>query len=161
MRSLDRGVTWSGVLLSVSNAKNPAIAINSLGKIGLVYQQITGSGATQRWETHFRDSTNGTTWSDTTLCTALSQSPVRQFSPYTGDYLHMMAVGKDFYGVFSASNVPDNANFPNGVTYQRNHDFAAKKLFALDGVTQANPSIDPFFFKITQIETNSDFYVRD
>jgi hypothetical protein len=39
----------------------------------------------------------------------------------------------------------------------------AKKLFALDGVTQINPSIDPFFFKVAQIDggTHSDFYVRD
>jgi len=163
VRSLDRGVTWSGTLLSILNAKNPALAINSLGRIGLVSQQLNGSGSTQRWETHFRDSTNGTAWSDTILCTALSQAPTRTFSPYIGDYLHMMAVGKDFFGIFSANNTPDLANFPQNVTYQRNHDFTAKKLFALDGVTVVNPSIDPFFFKVTQIDpgTGSDFYVRD
>jgi hypothetical protein len=163
VRSLDRGVTWSGNLLSISNAKNPAVAVNSLGKIGMVCQQLSGSGTTQRWETHFRDSVNGTTWNDTILCTALSQSPARTFSPYIGDYLHMMAVGKDFYGVFCANNTPDPTNFPEGVTYQRNHDFASKKLFALDGTTVVAPSIDPFFFKITEIDapTASDFYVRD
>jgi hypothetical protein len=163
IRSVDRGVTWSGNLFSVSNAKNPALAINSLGKIALVYQQFTGSGAIQRWETHFRDSTNGTTWNDTILCTALSQSPLRVFSPYIGDYLHMMAAGKDFYGVFSANNTPDPGNFPQGVIYQRNQDFPSKKLFALDGITEIAPSIDPFFFKVTEIDsdTQSDFYVRD
>jgi hypothetical protein len=149
IRSLDRGVTWSSSLISVSKGKNPALAINSAGKIALAYQQLKGSGATQRWETHFRDSVNGTTWTDTILCTALSQSPVRTFSPYLGDYIHMMSVGNIFYGIFSASNLPDLANFPNGVVYARNHDFAAKKLFALNGVTQVNPSIDPFFFKVT------------
>jgi hypothetical protein len=164
VRSTDRGATWSTTpLLSIANAKNPAVAVNSLGKIGLVYQQITGSGTTQRWETHFRTSINGTTWTDAVLCTALSQSPTRTFSPYIGDYLHMMAVGKDFYGIFSANNTPDLTNFPQGVTYQRNHDFPTKKLFALDGVTLVNPSIDPFFFKATEIDTatGSDFYVRD
>jgi hypothetical protein len=162
-RSLDRGVTWSAALLSISNAKNPAIAINSLGKIGLLSQQLSGTGSTQRWETHFRDSINGTTWNDTVLCTALSQSPTRTFSPYIGDYLHMMAMGKDFYGIFSASNTPDLSNFPQGAVYQRNHDFAAKKLFAIDGVTIVEPSIDPFFFKVTAIDTasGSDFFVRD
>jgi hypothetical protein len=162
-RSIDRGVNWSATLLSIANAKNPAIAVNSLGKIGLVCQQLSGTGSTQRWETHFRDSIDGTTWNDSVLCTALSQSPTRTFSPYVGDYLHMMAVGKDFYGVFSANNTPDPANFPQGVTYQRNHDFAAKKLFALDGVTVVPPSIDPFFFKVTEIDptSGSDFYVRD
>ena len=164
VRSTDRGVNWSAApLLAVSNAKNPGLAINSLGRVALVYQQFTGSGATQRWETHYRETSTGTTWSDTTLCTTLSQAPARTFSPYLGDYLHLMAAGKDFYGIFSASNVPDLANFPQGVTYLRNHDFAAKKLFALDGVTVVAPSIDPFFFKVTAIEGpgQSDFYVRD
>jgi hypothetical protein len=164
VRSTDKGVTWSSTpLLSISNAKNPALAINSLGKIAFVYQQITGSGATQRWETHFRDSTNGTTWSDTILCTALSQSPTRTFSPYIGDYIHMMAAGKDFYGIFCANNTPDLGNFPQGVVYQRNHDFNTKKLFALDGVTLVGVSIDPFFFKVAAIDqpTRSDFYIRD
>jgi hypothetical protein len=163
VRSLDRGVTWSATLLSLSSAKNPALAINSLGKVGLVNQQLSGSGSTQLWETHFRDTTDGTTWTDTVLCTALSQTPTRSFSPYIGDYLHMMAAGKDFYGIFSANNTPDLSNFPQGVSYQRNHDFPSKRLFAFDGVTEVVPSIDPFFFRITQIDevTGSDFYVRD
>ena len=162
-RSIDRGVTWSATLLTVSNAKNPGLAVNSLGKIGFVHQQFTGSGATQRWETHYRDSTDGVTWTDTVLCSALSQSPTRTFSPYLGDYLYMMAVGKDFYGIFSANNTPDLTNFPQGVTYLRNHDFTTRKLFALNGVTVVSPSIDPFFFKVTAIggPTASDFYMRD
>ena len=163
LRSLDRGATWSAVLLTAGNAKNGALAINSLGSVAMIYQQFTGSGATQRWETHLRQANNGTTWSDTILCTTLSQAPARTFSPYLGDYVHVMAVGKDFYGIFSAANTPDLANFPQGVTYLRNHDFAAKKLFALNGVTVVAPSIDPFFFKVTAFDgpTKSDFYVRD
>jgi hypothetical protein len=149
IRSLNRGVTWSATLLSLPKAKNPALAINGLGKVGLAYQQLNGTGATQRWETHFRDTMNGTAWTDTILCTALSQSPTRTFSPYIGDYIYMMAVGNIFYGIFSANNLPDLANFPQGVTYARNHDFATKKLFALNGVTPVSPSIDPFFFKVT------------
>lgn len=148
IRSLNKGAAWSGNLLSLPNAKNPALAINTAGKIGLLHQQITGSGTTQRWETHFRDTVNGTVWNDTILCTALSQTPTRTFSPYIGDYLHMMSLGQDFFGIFSANNTPDPANFPKGVVYQRFHDFASKKLFALDRVTQVAPSIDPFFFKV-------------
>ena len=68
--------------------------------------------------------------------------------PYLGDYLYMMAVGTSFYGIFSANNTPDNGNFPNGVTYQRNADFATKTLLAGDNVTQVRASIDPFFFKV-------------
>ena len=164
VRSLDRGVTWSSTaLLSVTNGKNPALAINSLGTVAILCQQFTGTGATQRWETHFRTTTNGTTWTDTVLCTTLSQAPTRQGSPYLGDYEHLMALGKDFYGVFCASNVPDLVNFPQGVTFQRNHDFGAKKLFDLDGVTVVPPSIDPYFFTVTVLDspTVSDFYMRD
>jgi FG-GAP-like repeat len=151
VRSLDRGVTWSASLLSLSNATNPAIAINGAGKIGLIYQQITGSGSTQRWETHFRDSVNSRFWSDIILCTALSQTPTRTFSPYIGDYLHMMTYGQDFYGIFCANNTPDLSNFPQGVTFQRNHNFNAKQLLGLDGVSVVAPSIDPFFCRITEI----------
>jgi hypothetical protein len=163
VRSTDRGANWSAALLTAGNAKNPALAINSLGTVAIVYQQFTGSGSTQRWQTHYRETSNGTTWSDLLLCTTLAQAPARSFSPYLGDYLHMMALGKDFYGIFSASNVPDLANFPQGVTYQRNHDFATHTLLALDGVTTVAASIDPFFFKVTAIEGSgqSDFYVRD
>ncbi len=149
VRSVNRGVTWSATLLSIPNGKNPALAINSLGKVGLAYQELSGTGATQRWITHFRNTTNGTVWTDSILCTALAQSPLRTFSPYMGDYINMMAVGTTFYGIFSANNLPDLANFPQGVTYARNHNFVTKKLFALNGVTPVNPSIDPFFFKVT------------
>ncbi len=151
VRSRDRGVTWSGNLLSIPNATNPAISINSAGKVGLLYQQITGTGTTQRWETHFRDTLNGRFWTDTILCTALSQTPARTFSPYIGDYLHMMAFRRDFYGIFSANNTPDPGNFPHGVTYQRNHDFVAKRLLALNGVSVVATSIDPFFCKISEL----------
>lgn len=151
VRSLNKGVTWSGALLSISNARNPAISIGTTGKVGLVYQQITGTGTTQRWETHFRTTTNSRSWTDTILCTQLSQTPVRTFSPYIGDYLHMMTFGQDFYGVFCANNTPDLASFPHGVTYQRNHDFTTRRLFALNGTTVVAPSIDPFFFKATDL----------
>jgi len=43
-----------------------------------------------------------------------------------------VAVGKDFYGIFSAGNTPNQANFPNGIKYQRNADFNAHVLLALD-----------------------------
>src|SRR5438552_962492 len=68
---------------------------------------------------------------------------------YLGDYLHLMAIGNDFYGVFSANNTPDPANFPNGVVFQRNHSTATKTLFDVDGVTHVDVSIDPFFFKVS------------
>src|SRR5439155_2802727 len=39
-RSTDRGVSWSNDLLTVANALNPGIAINSNSKVGFLYQQL-------------------------------------------------------------------------------------------------------------------------
>ena len=84
------------------------------------------------------------------LANTTASTPVRTFFPYIGDYNHLLAVGKDFYGIFSASNFPDPANFPNGVKYQRNANFSTHKLFNIDGVTEVQVSIDPFYFKVTE-----------
>jgi hypothetical protein len=149
LRSTDRGRTWSQELRHVSNALNPALAINSAGKVGLLYQQLTGSGAGQQWVTRFETTTNGTTWTPLTLAQTPANTPAKIFDPYLGDYDHLMAVGKDFYGVFSANNTPDKSHFPNGVIYQRNADFTTHRLLAVDGKTPVHVSIDPFFFKVT------------
>jgi hypothetical protein len=58
------------------------------------------------------------------------------------------AVGTEFVGVFSAANIPDRANFPSGVTFQRNADFNNRRLLRLDNVRAILPSIDPYFFRI-------------
>jgi hypothetical protein len=148
--SLDRGATWtSNDLLTVDHATNAALAINSDSVVGLLYQQLTGSGSTMRWVTHFRSTTDsGVSWKDLILADTPANSPAAAFDPYLGDYDHLLALGKTFYGVFSANNTPDPANFPSGVTYQRNHDFTARKLLPVSGTTPVAVSIDPFFFKI-------------
>ena len=122
------------------------MAINGNGVVGLLYQQLSGSGSTLRWTTRFSRSWDGISWADLVLADTPANTPVLIFSPYLGDYAHLLAVGKSFYGIFAANNSPNLANFPNGVTYQRNHDFTAQKLLALDGVTEVSASIDPFFF---------------
>ncbi len=83
------------------------------------------------------------------LHSALSSSPPRDFFPYLGDYIRLLAVGDDFYGVFSGSNLPDRANFPNGVAYQRNANWTTHTLVGADGVTPVAVSIDPFFVRYT------------
>jgi len=148
LRSTDRGRTWSRDLHHLRDALNPALAINTAGTVGLLYQQLRGAGAAQQWVTRVETTTNGTMWSALTLARTPAQIPRRQFDPYLGDYDRLMAVGKDFYGVFSASNVPRKANFPNGVVYQRNANFTTSTLLDVDGTTPVHPSIDPFFFKI-------------
>lgn len=80
-----------------------------------------------------------------------ANAPKPQFLPYIGDYVHLMAIGSTFYGVFSANNTPDPTNFQNGVTYQRNADFATKTLLGTDNVTPVAVSIDPFFFRVHEV----------
>ena len=156
VKSSDRGTTWSADLLTITNATNPAVAINHDGTVGFVYQQLTGKytpgkvTAANRWETHFRTSKdNGKTWDDMILATTPANQPPQSGLPYLGDYLHLMAIGKDFYGIFSANNTPDPANFPSGVVFQRNHDMASHTLLDVDNTTPVDISIDPFFFKVT------------
>jgi hypothetical protein len=153
-RSDDRGVNWSADLLTIANATNPALAVNSVGKVAFLYQLNTPAGvalANQRWQTHVRRSTDlGVNWDDVTLADTPADTPAMSFIPYLGDYTYIQAMGKDFYGIFSASNIPNNANFPQGVTYQRSANFTTNQLFATNGSTVVAPSIDPFFFKLTE-----------
>ena len=86
------------------------------------------------------------------LATVPASTPAPTFLPYIGDYMHMMAFGENFYGVFSANNTPDPANFPQGVTYHRNHDFATKKLFAVNGTTRGRALDRPFFFMFSPLQ---------
>ncbi len=76
-------------------------------------------------------------------------TPASLYATYLGDYIKLLAIGRDFFGTFSASNAPEEANFPSGVNYQRNVNWATQTLLGNDGVTPVPVSIDPFFFKLT------------
>jgi hypothetical protein len=147
--STDKGATWSADVRTITNIKNPSLAVNSNGQVGFVYQAFTGS----QWVTTFEVTSNA--WSTPAethvLHQASSSTPARSFFPYIGDYIRLLAVGADFYGVFCGNNTPDMANFPSGVTYQRNANFSTHQLLASDGVTNVAVSIDPFFFSWTQL----------
>jgi hypothetical protein len=150
-RSTNRGQTWSGPgdLLTIPNATNAALAINSSGVVGFLYQQVIGTGAGQRWVTHLQRSSNGgVTWTDLVLANVPATTPVKTFDPYIGDYAHLVAVGQRFFGIFSANNTPNLANFPNGVVYQRNANFVTHTLLNVNNVTPVAVSIDPFFCKV-------------
>jgi hypothetical protein len=149
-RSLDFGATWSGDLRTITNATNPALAINDAGTVGFLYQQLTASGTSQRWVTHVERTNDAfVNIQDLVLANVPANAPPAQFTPYIGDYVHLKAIGTTFYGIFSANNTPDNSNFPNGVIYQRNANFTTRTLLSTDNATSVPVSIDPFFFSIS------------
>ena len=145
----------------IHNAINPAVAVNSHGRIGLLYQQLVTCSAANCWETHFRRSDDGTTWSDLLLATFTDGNPAWSFDPYVGDYENLIAYGKDFYGIFSSDNTPDTSHFATGVVFQRNANWSTHQLLGTDNMTVVPNSIDPFFFHTTELDPASDFYVRD
>jgi hypothetical protein len=167
--SFNAGVDWSGDLRTIPSAQNPALAVNSRGKVAFLYQQVTEAPEGQRWETHLERSVDAVGWQDMLLASMPADAPAGDslVGTYLGDYLSLMAVGKNFYGVFCMSNLPDFenylANFPQGVVYQRNTDFDSQPhvLLDVDGATPVPSSIDPFFVKVTELEPELDVYVRD
>jgi len=149
VKSTDSGATWSAPLRSIANATNPALAIDEGGRLGFLYQQVAGNTNNQNWQTTLEftrdDFATITTY---ILSNTPTATPAFSGDPYLGDYLSMMAVGQSFFGIFTANNTPDKANFPNGVIYQRNANFSTKTLLANDNVTSVPISIDPFVFKV-------------
>jgi hypothetical protein len=164
-RSTDRGQTWSADLRSIATAINPALAVNSQGKAGFLYQQLGNPGTGNRWRTHVEISADAfvTPPTDLLLADLADQKGFGYTGPNPiGDYVHLMAAGRDFYGIFSSINTPDNASFPNNVIYHRHADFATQTLFADAAHTMSvQASIDPFFFHVADAPSDSDFYVRD
>lgn len=156
MRSNDGGATWSQDLRTLIDAKNPGLAINNKGVLGFLYQQVVDASGGQRWLTCFERTTDGfaTGPMNITLSSFLVSELQPKFVPFLGDYLHLMAVGNTFYGIFSASNTPDIANFPSGVVFQRNADFTRKVLIGTDNSTIVDPSIDPYYFEAADQATH-------
>ncbi|MCX5214585.1 hypothetical protein OG689_35925 [Kitasatospora sp. NBC_00240] len=148
--SADRGRTWSDARTApvnppLSRSMNPALAVNSDGLVGLLHQEFVQD----QWRTVLELTTDGWTTAPERQVlhqAALSVPANPNDTPFLGDYIRMLTVGRDFYGVFAGDNLPDNANFPVGVTYLRRANFVTHQLFDLDGVHRVPPSIDPFFF---------------
>ncbi len=154
-RSVNRGVDWSDDLLTVTNALNPEVAINSIGTVGVLYQRLVSG----KWETHLVRTTDTDATAFNTpgilLANQLATSPTSTNNPlvasnvYLGDYASLVSVGRNFVGMFSASNYPDKGNFMTGVKFQREVDWTAHKLYAEAAhTTEIAPSIDPFFFEV-------------
>jgi len=143
--STDRGQSWSDDIRTITNVKNPSLAVNDAGRVGFLFQQFTGT----HWITQLEltDDNWATPAVTLVLHSAPAGVPARTFLPYLGDYVRLLAVGGDFYGVFCGNNAPDPANFPSGVSYQRNVNWQTRTLLDVDGVTPVAPSVDPFFFR--------------
>ena len=145
----DGGQNWSSDGRTLAKAKNPSLAINSRGVVGFVYQQVVGSS----WMTVLEVSHDGFVSSFSTHVLAITPTntptPASVMATYLGDYIKLLAVAEDFYGIFCAGNAPVKANFPSGVTYQRNVNWATQTLLGNDGVTPVATSIDPFYFKLS------------
>jgi hypothetical protein len=148
-RSTDSGSSWSTTdLRAVVQGTNPAVAVNSRGAVGFLYQKLVSTAAGNRWETHLEVSGDGlfNSPSDVLLANVPDANGSYTGINPIGDYASLLAVGSKFYGAFSANNTPDLANFPNGVIYQRNADFTAHQLTDLANSPVA-ASIDPFFLR--------------
>jgi hypothetical protein len=163
--STNSGVTWdTSDLLTISTATNPGLAINSHSMVAFLYQQLGNPGTGNRWRTHFGTTINNfATVQDLILADVPDDKGTYTGVNPIGDFDNVNAIGQDFYGIFSGYNHPDLANFPNGVTYLRYHNFATKQLFADAALTTpvSSESIDPYFFHMVEIPPSQDFYVRD
>ena len=96
------------------------LAMNIGGQVGLMYQELNGAN----WR-HSAGWVPATNWNDLTLSITPSATPLTEGQPYLGDWARVVAVGRTFYGVFCANNTPDPANFPQGVSFPRNHTTSA------------------------------------
>ncbi len=159
-QSTNGGATWSADRRTIVKATNPSLAVNTNGRVAFLYQKLVGSPA--RWETHLERSDDGFATAPTDVILANVPDANGSYAGINpiGDYTHLMAAGKNFYGVFSGNNTPDMANFPNGITYQRNVDWVGHVLKDL-ALNPVAVSIDPFFFRTTELAAADDFYVRD
>ena len=151
--STDGGSNWSGDLFTVASATNPSLAVNNVGEAGLLYQKLAGSDTSPRFESHFVLSPDGRFSAASNKDILLANVPTDAGPLYSGenpigDYTGLMAVGKTFYGVFSANNTPDTANFHSSLVYPRNHSFMTHTLTDLMGAA-VDISVDPFFFSVT------------
>jgi hypothetical protein len=147
-RSTDGGTSWSEDLYTVPDATNPALAVDSVGAVGFMYQQLEGTGNATRWVTRLllTDDAFATTRSFSLADTPAGE-PVALITPYIGDYVDLVARGETFYGAFSASNKPDSAHFPNGVVFLRRADFTTKDLLNTGARVTVPVSIDPYFVR--------------
>ncbi len=160
--SPDGGLSWGDKdLWTLGFATNPALAVNSIGQVALLYQQVDQLGL---WETQIGISGDGFAVPPVPLVLSIADSSSIAFGAnnFIGDYVHLMADGKNFVGAFTALNKPVPGNFPDveDLVFQRFHDNV--KIYKDAAKTFSIPfSIDPFFFRVEMALSDNDFFVRD
>jgi hypothetical protein len=150
----DGGQSWKPSPWVVDNATNPTLAVASDGAVGVLYEQLSNHGTNSRWNTQLAISTNRLKTKPTShlLASVLASAPSSVVPPYLGDYLQLEAKGKNFYGVFPASNDLSTGEFPDlcdpaQCTGQRPY----KNNKPVDAAN--NPvavSIDPYFVRVVR-----------
>src|SRR6266542_7107860 len=77
-RSTDRGQTWSDDVRTITDAKNPALAVNVQGVLGFMFQQLVGTPPAARWVTRLEltDDAFATEATGHILHTALADDPL-------------------------------------------------------------------------------------
>jgi len=146
--SQDAGQKWTpNDIWLVNGAINPALAINNKGVVGFLYQRLDSSKPQERWKTELIFAGKP----PIILADTPADVPkVSSWQPYLGDYLNLLAIGADFFGVFSANNTSVPDFFPAKMPlYNRN--CKGKALVGKDGSSPIPPSIDPFFFHISDL----------
>ncbi|HXU38548.1 MAG TPA: hypothetical protein VN937_19485 [Blastocatellia bacterium] len=150
-RSKDGGKTLKEIR-SVSNAICASLSVADNGTLGFLYQRFRASASNARWETHLEETNDDFgAGSQDLLLASVPAFLTLQGLPYLGDYYFLLAVGKEFRGVFSTNNLPDTNSFPFGVTYLRKADKVTHVLGDGHGGT-VGPSIDPFYFSASVME---------
>ena len=157
----DAGETWSdSTLWTVDHATNPAVAVASDGAVGVLYEKLVSDAGKKYWNTEIAISENGFANVLThpplihVLAHVLATSPPRHVEPYLGDYIHLDAVGRNFYGVFPASNdrsrggeFPDLCP-PSTCPGQRPYNSQGHPVSRKQAPVPY--SIDPYFFRVTR-----------
>jgi hypothetical protein len=146
-RSVDGGAAWSPDLRIVPQARGAALAVNRLGEVVLVYQQLTGRSPDQRWVVYLEHTTNAFATMAQWVLADTAADPVEVDSAGgTATHSRVIALADAFYGAFVADNTPSLAHFPNGVSYQRHANFGVQRLLDPKSGATVPPSRDPFFF---------------
>jgi hypothetical protein len=139
--SINRGQSWSGDLLAAPSATTAALAVADDGTVGLLYQQLEQGSW---WVTRLEQRRDGHRLvSRRVLARVPASKPLPNWGSYLGDYGSLVAVRREFRGVFAANNDPQN--LAGTVKYQRR--VAGDRLVDEAGRPVA-VSIDPIYFSV-------------